>query len=81
VSAQAFSAVVLFAAAARTANLAFGSPVADRSRLEAALGRVSAESPMGTISFAVQNDISQPVYVVAADGKGGFTLVETYPSR
>ena len=80
-AAQAYSAVLLFTAAARSANLGFASPGPDRSSLERALSSVSADTPMGTVSFTLQNDVSQPIYVVAADGKGGFTLVQTYPPR
>jgi len=80
-AAQSYSAVLLFAAAARSANLGFSAAAADRSALERALAAVNVDSPMGMLTFNVQNDIVQPVYVAAADGKGGFSVLETYPPR
>ena len=76
-AAQAYTAVRLFAEAARKATLTFTDTAADRNALKAALQSVSLDTPLGPFSFTSQHDVHQPIYVVAMDGKGGFTLVET----
>jgi len=38
---------------------------------------VSIDTPLGPFSFTSDHDVHQPIYVVAMDGAGGFTLVET----
>ena len=76
-AAQAYTAVELFAAAAKKANLKFTSAASDRSALKAALEGVSLDTPLGPFSFTSDHDVHQPIYVVAMDGKGGFTLVST----
>ncbi|HEU5002658.1 MAG TPA: ABC transporter substrate-binding protein [Actinomycetota bacterium] len=76
-AAQAYTAVELFAAAAKKASLKFTSVAADRSALKNALGSVSLDTPLGPFSFTSDHDVHQPIYVVAMDGKGGFTLVST----
>jgi branched-chain amino acid transport system substrate-binding protein len=80
-AAQAYSAVLLFAEAARHAHLTFGDPSADRVRLRDALAAVNLATPMGAFSFTPEHDVRQPVYVVAMDGKGGFSLVQAQPPR
>lgn len=76
-AAQAYTAVELFAAAAKKASLKFTSVAADRSALKTALEGVSLDTPLGPFSFTSDHDVHQPIYVVAMDGKGGFTLVST----
>lgn len=78
VAAQAYTAVQLFAEAARTANLTFSDVAGDRSRLRDALARVSVDTPLGPFRFSSGHDARQKVYVVAMDGKGTFTLLSTY---
>jgi branched-chain amino acid transport system substrate-binding protein len=79
VAAQAYTSVRLFAAAAARAALTFSDPAADRRRLRDALAVTSIDSPLGAFSFTAQHDARQPVYILAMDGKGGYTLVETLP--
>lgn len=76
-AAQAYTAVKLFAAAAAKASLTFSDPAKDRDALKAALEKVSIDTPLGPFSFTSGHDVHQPIYVVAMDGKGGFTLVDT----
>ena len=81
IAAQAYTAVKVFAAAAKNARLTFADVAGDRTRLKDALAGVSIESPLGPFSFSGQRDVHQTVYVVAMDGKGGFSLVNTYPVK
>ncbi len=76
-AAQAYTAVYLFAEAARHATLTFNDPAKDRDALKAALEKVSLDTPLGPFSFTSAHDVHQPIYVVAMDGAGGFTLVDT----
>ena len=80
-AAQAYSAVLLFAAAAPEAALTFRNPVADRSALRDALARVSASTPLGSVEFTSTHDVRQPIYTLEVDGKGGYTLLSTLPPR
>jgi len=81
IAAQAYTAVKIFAAAAKDAKLTFSDLPGDRTRLRDALARVSIDSPLGAFSFSPQHDVHQTVYVTAMDGKGGFNLVNTYPAK
>ncbi|MEA2683552.1 MAG: branched-chain amino acid transport system substrate-binding protein, partial [Chloroflexota bacterium] len=81
VAAQAYVAVQLFAEAARSANLKFGDPTGDRTRLRDALAKVGVDTPMGPVSFTSTHDVRQDVYIMAMDGKGGFTLLNTVGSQ
>lgn len=76
-AAQAYTAVKLFAAAAQNANLTFTDLAKDRDSLKAALEKVSIDTPLGPFSFTSAHDVHQPIYIVAMDGAGGFTLVDT----
>lgn len=76
-AAQAYTAVKLFAAAAAKSTLTFSDVAKDRDALKAALEKVSLDTPLGSFSFTSAHDVHQPIYVVAMDGKGGFTLVAT----
>ncbi|MEA2566441.1 MAG: branched-chain amino acid transport system substrate-binding protein [Actinomycetota bacterium] len=75
-AAQAYTAVYLFAEAARHASLGFSDVAKDRDALRAALEKVSLDTPLGPFSFTSAHDVHQPIYVVAMDGSGGFTLVD-----
>jgi branched-chain amino acid transport system substrate-binding protein len=81
IAAQAYTAVKIFAQAAKNAKLTFSDLPGDRTRLRDALASVSLDSPLGQFSFSSQHDVHQKVYVVAMDGKGGFTLVGTYEAK
>lgn len=76
-AAQAYTAVKLFAEAARKASLTFSDVAKDRDAIKATLEAVSLDTPLGPFSFTSSHDVHQPIYVVAMDGKGGFTLVDT----
>ena len=71
------TAVYLFANAAKQASLSFSDVAKDRDALKAALEKVSIDTPLGPFSFTSDHDVHQPIYVVAMDGTGGFTLVDT----
>ncbi|MFN2464654.1 MAG: ABC transporter substrate-binding protein [Candidatus Dormibacteria bacterium] len=81
IAAQAYTAVKIFAEAAKNANLTFTDLPGDRTKLRDALAKVSIDSPLGQFSFSSRHDVHQTVYIVAMDGKGGFTLVNTYPAQ
>ena len=76
-AAQAYTAVYLFAEAARHASLSYTNVAKDRDALKAALATVSLNTPLGPFSFTASHDVHQPIYVVAMDGAGGFKLVDT----
>lgn len=81
IAAQAYTAVKIFAEAAKNANLTFSDVAGDRTKIRDALAKVSLDTPLGQFSFTGQHDVHQPVYVIAMDGKGGFSLVNTYPPK
>ena len=76
-AAQAYTAVYLFAEAAKHATMTFSDVAKDRDALKGALQSVSLDTPLGPFSFTSDHDVHQPIYVVAMDGSGGFTLVDT----
>jgi branched-chain amino acid transport system substrate-binding protein len=80
VAAQAYSAVLLFAEAARNANLSFTDVAKDRAALRSALERVSLATPLGQFSFTGAHDAQQPIWINAMNGKGGFTNVTSIPA-
>lgn len=75
-AAQAYAGVQILAEAARNADLSFGNINADREALAAALGDVELATPLGEFSFTEENDVSQPIWLVEMDGKGGYELIE-----
>lgn len=75
-AAQAYTGVRLLAAAAKDADLAFGDIASDREALRDSLEKVEEETPLGELSFTAGHDVRQPIWIVAMDGKGGYTLVE-----
>ncbi|MCZ2110641.1 MAG: ABC transporter substrate-binding protein [Dehalococcoidia bacterium] len=75
-AAQAYTGVKLLAEAAEDADLGFEDPVADRNALRNSLEGVEEETPLGNFSFTSDHDVRQPIWIVAMNGKGGYTLVE-----
>jgi branched-chain amino acid transport system substrate-binding protein len=75
-SAQGYTAIKILADSARRANLTFTDLAGDRDKLRAAMEKVNlASTPLGPFQFTANHDVKQTVWVIAMDGKGGFTLV------
>lgn len=74
-AAQAYSAVYIYAAAAKAANLTFGDLQQDRTRLRSALEKVAIDTPLGNFRFTADHDVRQVIWVIQMDGAGGFKLV------
>lgn len=75
-AAQAYSGIQLLAAAAEEADLSFSDLAADRLAFADALAEIEVDTPLGTISFTAEHDISQPIWIVETNGRGGFRLIE-----
>lgn len=75
-AAQAYTGVKLLAAAADAAGLMYSDVAPDRKALRDALGKVELDTPLGEFSFTAGHDVRQPIWIVAMDGRGGYTLVE-----
>jgi len=75
-AAQAYTGVLLLAEAAAAADLSLDDLDADRAALARALARVRIETPLGPFRFTADHDVSQPIWIVAMDGEGGYDLVE-----
>lgn len=75
-AAQAYTGVKLLAEAAEDADLKFENIDADRESLKSSLEKVEEETPLGEFRFTPDHDVIQPIWIVAMDGKGGYTLVE-----
>jgi branched-chain amino acid transport system substrate-binding protein len=80
VAAQAYTAVLVLAEAARHANLTFSDVAKDRAALRSALEGVSLPTPLGQFGFTGAHDARQPVWINAMDGKGGFVNLASIPS-
>jgi branched-chain amino acid transport system substrate-binding protein len=77
-AAQGYASILIYADAAKRANLSFGSVASDRDSLRSGLEMVSnLDTPMGPFTFTSTHDVKQTVWIVAMDGSGGFTLVAT----
>ena len=74
-AAQGYAAINILADAARRANLTFTDLPGDRDKLRAAMESVNIQTPLGPFQFTPTHDVKQTVWVIAMDGKGGFTLV------
>ena len=74
-AAQGYAAINILADAAKRAGLTFSDLPGDRDKLRAAMETVSIQTPLGPFQFTPQHDVKQTVWVIAMDGKGGFTLV------
>ncbi|HEX3947291.1 MAG TPA: ABC transporter substrate-binding protein [Acidimicrobiales bacterium] len=74
-AAQAYTGVQLLANAAAEAPLTFTNLAADRHRMLTALEGVSMQTPLGPFSFTTSHDVEQPIWIVAMNGQGGYTLI------
>jgi branched-chain amino acid transport system substrate-binding protein len=75
-AAQGYAAIVIYADAAKRANLSFTSVPGDRDKLRDALERVNnIDTPLGPFTFTSSHDVKQTVWIIAMDGSGGFNLV------
>jgi branched-chain amino acid transport system substrate-binding protein len=79
-AAQAYTGVELLAEAAEDADLTFDDLAADREAMVPALESVKEETPLGEFTFIEDHDVSQPIWVVRLDGKGGYDLVKEVPA-
>ena len=77
IAAQAYTAVLIYAEAAKNANLGFTDIARDRDSLRSALEKVNIASPLGQFRFTSQHDVHQKVWINAFDGKGGFVNVSS----
>jgi branched-chain amino acid transport system substrate-binding protein len=75
--AQGYAAILILADAAKRANLTFTDTAGDRSKLRDAMETVKIQTPLGPFQFTSTHDVKQTVWVVAMDGHGGFTLVQS----
>ena len=74
-AAQGYAAINILADAAKRAGLTFTDLAGDRDKLRAAMEKVNIQTPLGPFQFTSTHDVKQTVWVIAMDGKGGFTLV------
>ncbi|HEV2036022.1 MAG TPA: ABC transporter substrate-binding protein [Candidatus Dormibacteraeota bacterium] len=74
-AAQGYAAINILADAAKRANLTFTDLAGDRDKLRTAMETVNIQTPLGPFQFTSTHDVKQTVWVIAMDGKGGFTLV------
>jgi hypothetical protein len=72
--------VLLYAEAARNANLSFTDSAQDRTRLRNALETVAVDTPMGFFQFTSQHDVHQTIWILAMDGAGAYRLVKSVPT-
>ena len=79
-AAQAYTGVELLAAAAADADLSFDDLAADREAVVPALEQVERETPLGDFAFTADHDVSQPIWIVEMNGKGGYELIEEVPA-
>jgi branched-chain amino acid transport system substrate-binding protein len=81
IAAQAYTAVLIYAEAAKNANLTFTDLTKDRDSLRAAMEKVNIASPLGQFSFTSQHDVRQKVWINAFDGKGGFVNLSSFETN
>lgn len=79
-AAQAYTGVLLLAAAATSADLGFEDPAADREAIKDSLEGVRMETPLGDFRFTPDHDVNQPIWIVEMDGSGGYDLVKEVPA-
>ena len=79
-AAQAYTGVLILADAAKRAKLTFNNAQTDRQRIRDALESTNIQTPLGPFTFTSSHDVHQTIWVIAMDGKGGFTLVTSVPS-
>ena len=78
-AAQAYTGILILAEAIGDADLGFTDLSADRVALRDAMEGVELDTPLGEFSFTEDRDVSQPIWIVEMDGKGGFELVRKLP--
>lgn len=78
-AAQAYTGVKILAEAIEDADLGFTDLAADRVALREAMKSVEMATPLGDFSFTADRDVSQPIWIVEMNGKGGFELVRELP--
>src|SRR3989440_3451276 len=76
-AAQGYAGILILADAAKRANLTFTDLAGDRTRLKDAMETVNINTPLGRFQFTSAHDVKQTVWVIAMDGNGGFTLVQS----
>ena len=76
-AAQGYAAILILADAAKRANLSFSDIAGDRNKLRDAMETVNIQTPLGPFQFTSTHDVKQTVWVIAMDGQGGFTLVQS----
>jgi len=74
-AAQAYTGVLILADASRRAALSATDVPGNRARLRAALEKTNIETPLGPFQFTSSHDVRQTIWIIAMDGKGGFSLV------
>jgi branched-chain amino acid transport system substrate-binding protein len=74
-AAQAYTGVLILVDAAKRAKLTYSDVAGDRTKLRTALESTNIQTPLGPFQFTPAHDVHQTIWVIAMDGKGGFTLV------
>ena len=75
-AAQGYAGILIYAEAAKKANLTFNNFQKDRDNLRDALEKVNnLDTPLGPFAFTSSHDVKQTIWVIAMDGTGGFNLV------
>jgi branched-chain amino acid transport system substrate-binding protein len=75
-AAQGYTAIKILADSAGRAKLTFTDTAGDRDKLRAAMETVNLQTPLGPFQFTANHDVKQTIWIIAMDGKGGFTLVK-----
>jgi branched-chain amino acid transport system substrate-binding protein len=81
IAAQAYTAVLIYAEAAKNASLTFTDITKDRDSMRTALEKVSIATPLGQFSFTSQHDVHAKVWINAFDGKGGFVNLTSFETN
>lgn len=76
-AAQAYAGVQIVADAATRAKLGLVDAVKDRQAIRDALEKTSLPTVLGSFQFTPDHDVRQTIWVIAMDGNGGFTLVNS----
>jgi len=76
-AAQAYTGVLVLVDSVKRTKLQFKDPAGDRRRLRVAMEKTNIDSPLGPFQFTKAHDVDQPIWIIAMDGQGGFTLVSS----